>query len=594
MPKFPGWHLLAALLTYSLIAMSGVRAHPQAASPAAPPGAGSGSDVRVVGGGVKADRVVVITLRGRIDRIATVSVERRIAEAAALASSQSVALVFEIDTDSVDLGTGQELAGAVVKSGLTNTAVWINTRCTGGAVLLALSCRSILIPPGAVGGGSGTVEFGDAFRKPSGQSLGRRGLAKPETYAAMREGVLVEAVESARRMGRDEFLAQALVVPAGRLFVVEELSTGERVVINQGELDAYFSGAGGALSVTPPLPPSDPTAFWPAGATVANVLTAAVSGNFRSETPTKRVNFAAMPAGKGGVSSGYRLVGSMTDGTAPLVMGADEFAKTRLHSGQAGSLAEVQGHFGASSVVVLDANWSERLASFVGLPIVTGILIAVFLICMFLEMTHPGVVLPGLIALVCLIALTAPGFVAGIASWWALAAIIAGIVLLLAEVFIIPGFGVAGVVGMLSIFCGLVFSIAGNAASVSTVQGQEALLRAVVTVLLSVITAFFGITVLLRRLGTLPILNRYVLRNLDPGEADEQIFGVMPSTELPVRVGDVGRATGPLRPSGKAEFGDQVIDVVADFGIIEDGHRVRVVSADQFKIVVSRVPGENA
>jgi len=587
MPKLTGWLVVAASIWIALSLVPTPVASAQSQPVSSPPVPA----VQVVGGGVKADRVIVITLRGRIDRITTVSVQRRIAEAAALASSLSVALVFEIDTDSVDLGTGQELAAAVLRSGLTNTAAWINTRCTGGAVLVALSCRSILIPPS--GGGSAPVEFGDAFRKPSGQSLGRRGQARPETVAAMREGVLVEAVESARRTRRDEFLAQALVVPAGHLFVIDELSTGERIVINKAELDAFFSGSSVAGANSLPIVPSDPSAFWPASPEVSKVLTAAVGGNFRSETPTRRVNFAAAMTAQSGLSAGYRLLGSLTEGKAPLVMGADEFGRTRLHSGYAGVRADLERHFGASSLVVLDVNWSERLASFIGLPVVTGILIAVFLICMFIEMTHPGVVLPGLIALVCLVALTAPGFVAGIASWWALAAIIAGIVLLLAELFIIPGFGVAGIVGMLSIFCGLVFSIAGSAANVSSADGQEALLRAVVTVLLAVITAFFGIMVLLRRLGTLPILNRYVLRNLDPGEADEQIFGTMPSTELPVRIGDIGRASGPLRPAGKAEFGEFQVDVVASFGIIDDGEPVRVISADRFKIVVARVDGNS-
>ena len=63
----------------------------------------------------------------------------------------------------------------------------------------------------------------------------------------------------------------------------------------------------------------------------------------------------------------------------------------------------------------------------------------------------------------------------------------------------------------------------------------------------------------------------------------------LPPTELPVRVGDRGMATSPLRPSGKAEFGEEVIDVVADFGMIGEGTQVEVISADRFRIVVTRV-----
>lgn len=565
-----GWGVIAAILT--IWTALGTAAQ----TPAQP----AGSQLVAVGAGSAAEQVVVITLKGKIDRITTASLQRRIAEAGMLAKRSSTALVFEIDSDQVDMGTGQELANAISNSGVTNTTAWINTRCTGGAVIVALSCRWILIPPAPV-----PVSFGDAFRVSAGQFKGLRGPPRPEMLAAFRESLILEAVNAARRTGRDEFLAQAMVVPTGPLHIIENMSTGERMLINQAELEAYFAGG---LAV-PPAPPSDPTAIWPAGQSVVHFLSAAVAGNYRTDVPTKRVDLSVLAAKPGGITGAYRQIGSLGAGDTAVVLDRDLITRLRLSSGTAGNEADLQAHFGAKSVVVLAPNWSEKLASFIGHPVVTGILIAVFLVCMFIEMTHPGVVVPGLIALVCFVALSSPGFVAGIASWWAIAAVVAGILLLIAELFFIPGFGVAGVAGLILLFGGLIFAIAPASTAYSTAEGQEALLRAAVTVVLSVVTALFGMFVIIRRLGTIPILSRYALRTPDPGEVDEEIFGVMPQTELPVRVGDRGVATTPLRPSGKAEFDEEVVDVVADFGVISEGTEVEVISADRFRIVVARV-----
>lgn len=533
----------------------------------------------VVGAGKAAEQVVVITLKGKIDRIATVSLRRRIAEAGVLATRKSTAIVFEIDTNQVDRNTGSELAAAIVSSGATNTTAWINTRCTGGAVLVALSCRWIVLPPAPT-----AVSFGDALRAPPPSSFGPQSK-QAQVQAVIRETTILQAVDAARMSGRDEFLAQALVVPTGPLHIIEEISSGERMLISQAELDAYFAGG---LAV-PPAAPTNPLEIWPVGQHVTQFLNSGISSTYTLSAPTKRVDLGAMSTKPGGVVNAYRQVGNLTMGDTALILDRDQIERLKLSSGTAGVPDDLLPLYGASSAIVLEPNWSEKLASFIGNRIVTGILIAIFLVCMFIEMTHPGVVLPGVVALVCLVALTSPGFVAGIASWWAIAALFVGVLLLLAEVFIIPGFGVTGVAGLILLLAGLVFAITPTSASYSTTEGQEELLRAAVTVLLSVVTALFSMFVIFRRLGTIPILSRYALRTPDPGEVDEQIFGVLPPTELPVRVGDRGMATSPLRPSGKAEFGEEVIDVVADFGMIGEGTQVEVISADRFRIVVTRV-----
>jgi membrane-bound serine protease (ClpP class) len=57
----------------------------------------------------------------------------------------------------------------------------------------------------------------------------------------------------------------------------------------------------------------------------------------------------------------------------------------------------------------------------------------------------------------------------------------------------------------------------------------------------------------------------------------------------PVARGAVGRATTPLRPSGTAEFDDRLVDVVAEFGFIDAGRRVRVTSVTEYRVAVEEI-----
>jgi len=123
----------------------------------------------------------------------------------------------------------------------------------------------------------------------------------------------------------------------------------------------------------------------------------------------------------------------------------------------------------------------------------------------------------------------------------------------------------------------------------STPEAQDSLARGAVTVLLSTLTAMFGIFFVIRQLGTLPIMKKYTLQSPAPGEVDEALFGAIRPREEPLLPGDIGITCTLLRPSGKATFGEEVFDVVAQSGFIPEGVQVCVVSADRFRIVVEIV-----
>jgi hypothetical protein len=189
------------------------------------------------------------------------------------------------------------------------------------------------------------------------------------------------------------------------------------------------------------------TAVKPASPAVANV---AVDASATQSLAPQRPEFSLADQGK------YRLVEYVADGNGPLILKTADMERYGLARQVVRNDAELLAFFGAKNLRRLDPTWSEGLVAFLTNPIVRGVLIVIFLIALFLEMSHPGVTLPGLVAGVSLVALLAPPLIIGMANWWEVAAIASGILLIALEIFVIPGFGITGILGVLLLFAGLI------------------------------------------------------------------------------------------------------------------------------------------
>jgi membrane-bound serine protease (ClpP class) len=230
---------------------------------------------------------------------------------------------------------------------------------------------------------------------------------------------------------------------------------------------------------------------------------------------------------------------------------------------------------------------------------VRGVLIAIFLVSLFVEMTHPGAMLPGIIAAAALVGIIAPPLLIGMASWWEVGAILLGIALIALEIFIFPGFGIPGIIGLIALFGGLVatFIPGGQGLFPDTARGQADLLWGAVTLILSVTSAAVVLWLFFRNIKSIPAFNRLILKN--PGEDDVEVSTLvdLEAEEAPTAAGEVGVSITPLRPAGRVQIGDRVIDAVSEFGLIPAGVKVRVSSVSPFRITVERVesaPGSSA
>jgi len=208
------------------------------------------------------------------------------------------------------------------------------------------------------------------------------------------------------------------------------------------------------------------------------------------------------------------------------------------------------------------------------------------LVLLFIEMQHPGFGLPGTIGLVCLGTFFVVKYTLHYAHLLEILLFVAGVVLLLIELLLIPGFGVVGGVGILLLFVSIVLMLQQfdwPASPSEAAAFRVNLLQAVGTFL----AAVFGLMLLVRFLGSVPVLNRLVRRET-MASARVRPPAVRAEEAPSQLVGEVGVALTPLRPAGLAQLGGQRVDVVTEGEFIERGTPVEVVAVRGTSVVVRR------
>jgi len=216
--------------------------------------------------------------------------------------------------------------------------------------------------------------------------------------------------------------------------------------------------------------------------------------------------------------------------------------------------------------VVLEIPTRIRVAQFLTNMYVAPVLLGLGLLGLLIEFFTPGFGVAGLLGAIFLGLYFAGGLIVGASGLVEVSLFLAGIALLLVEMFLIPGFGVAGIGGL-----------AALAASIYLTFGEQALLVGSLTVIVGAL----GLAIALRYLPRSRTVSALVL--------DDAIGEQAPPREsLQKLVGAIGSAVSDLRPAGVARFGERKVDVVADGEYIPKGAIVRVVEVEGARVVVRR------
>lgn len=241
-----------------------------------------------------------------------------------------------------------------------------------------------------------------------------------------------------------------------------------------------------------------------------------------------------------------------------------------------------------SKVRTADIDWLDQLADFLKHPWTSIVLVMLGITCLILELKMPGVGLPGVISAICFVLFFWAHSAGGQITWLALLLFLLGLVLVILEVFVLPGTGVCGVSGVLLILVSLGLMAYGQWPRHSTdfLGVGEKIGMFGLSMLGAVILAF----TIARYLPHIPFVNRLLLR--PPDESDEDQFDLPDHThdDLATLLGAIGVTATPLRPAGKVQFGESFVDVVADSGnYVHAGLRVQVVEIEGNRVMVKEV-----
>jgi membrane-bound serine protease (ClpP class) len=239
---------------------------------------------------------------------------------------------------------------------------------------------------------------------------------------------------------------------------------------------------------------------------------------------------------------------------------------------------------------VIETNWSEELVRWLNAPAVTSILFMVGLLGLYMEFNTPGVFIPGLVAGLAFAILFGSKYLIGLASYVEIILFLVGLILVILELFILPSFGIAGVLGIVLMVAGLLGMFLPNRPGEFPWPRFDYEWDIFRSGLISLGIGFIGFVVvamfIARYLPKTRLFAAFVLAPPGPRTQEDVNMTAPPEQSVELKVGDDGEVLSPLRPSGRARFGSAVVDVVAQAEFLGKGDKVKIVAIHGNRVVV--------
>jgi membrane-bound serine protease (ClpP class) len=469
----------------------------------------------------------VIVCKGMIDDGLFKSIKRRTQIAL---DSGAEYIIYEIGTYGGLLNSADEISKYLIHdvAKKTHTVAYITTEAISAGAMISVSCQDIIMRE--------NTTIGDCA---------------PVAMGAKLEGVEREKVESFTRAafmraaeanGYPEPLLKAMVTMQTEVYRARNLQTGDYEFFESDK------------------PPKDPNDY-----DMENKELIVGSDELLTLTASKAFEYGIARA----------MVADLTE--------ALEFLASRDEVTFAGE------------PMVLETNWSEEMVRWLNSPAVMAVLVMLALLGVYIEMSTPGIGLPGLVAVICFTVIIGSKYLVGLANWVEVALFIVGVLLLMIEIFVLPGFGIAGTLGIICVLLGVFGMLIKNPPDKvpwpQTSLDWQVFLNGVLGLSFGFVGFFLLAWLFARYLPRLSFLSGLILVPTAAAERRQaQISMTAPPEDgtVAVNVGDIGEVTSTLRPTGKARFGDAVVDVVATAEFLEKGTQVEIVEIHGNRVVVKK------
>ena len=272
-----------------------------------------------------------------------------------------------------------------------------------------------------------------------------------------------------------------------------------------------------------------------------------------------------------------------------LTFTAEEAMKNGYCEGLVNSIKELLEKAGISDYELAEFN-PTALDNFIGFllnPVVHGLLIMLIVGGIYFELQSPGIGFPLAAAALGAILYFAPLYLEGLAQNWEILVFILGIILLLVEIFALPGFGVAGIAGIILIVTGLTLAMVDNIVfeTGDLTASFNAVLRAFVIVIVSLFLSLLVSLLTVSKLFNSPVFSKIAL---DSVQKTEEGFTSADNKQKEL-IGKEAIAHTVLRPSGKIIIESEIYDAKSEYGFINKGEKVKIIRYESGQLYVEKI-----
>jgi membrane-bound serine protease (ClpP class) len=436
-----------------------------------------------------------------------------------------------IDSVGGDLGACVDLANMIAEldPNSVRTVAYVPVEARGGAALVALSCDQLVMHPEA------TIGIGPEAQMPLAENnrelppMGGGGQPAPAEDAPHNQADIASTVLSirdplAKRADRPWSLMAAMIDPGIEIFQFRSKATGEERLMSAEEV--------GELPDAP---------NWTRGA-------------------------------------------ALHPGNQPLALAGNQAVDLGLAWHTVDNFDQLEQLFGIDDIPVVEPNWALKLVHALASPGLATFLLFLGLIGMYVELKTPGVGVGGVVAALAFILFFWSKYLDQTATQLEIILFVAGVVLMLIEIFVVPGVGVFGLAGGLMVIFSLI--LASQTFIVPRSEADMNELRRSITVVAAAGLGMIGLAFATRRyLPKAPIFNRLVLEP-PPPEERVTLSHREALADYSHLVGMAGEAVTDLRPAGRALVGGQILDVIAEGVPLDRGAPIVVVAAHAHRVLV--------
>jgi membrane-bound serine protease (ClpP class) len=490
----------------------------------------------------QAPHAAIITIKDEINDVTLESLKRRVAQAR---QAGATLVVFEMDTPGGLVHSALEICTFIKNTTDIKIVAWVNPSAYSAGAMIALSCNEVVM--------SSASKVGDCAPIIISPTEGLKELGGTERAKA-ESPILKEFRDSAHRRGYDPLLCEAMVRMGSEIWWLENGPGGERKFALKREKEQLMSEADSAWRPVKTI--HDPVS----GADIDLRQPIVEDRDLLTLTQTEACVF----------------------GFAKAIVSNERELRARYDI--------------AGEMPRFEQNWAEGIADFLSSPLIRTILMILIALGAYAEFQAPGHFLGLAVAVVALVIFLGAPYLTGLADVWEILLVLAGIILIGLEIFVIPGFGIAGIIGIMLLLIGLIATFVPVEPGPVIIPRMPATWLGLKTGLQVV---FGGLALAL--VGAW-FLNKYLPKI--PG--GRELFPQPPRDAAPaaasgptdaylttgsgmqsvVQPGETGIALTKLRPAGKAQINGRRVDVITQGQMLDEGCPVEVIEVSGIRIVV--------